>query len=218
MIGKRFGKWTVLNEIKIDRPGKQYECICECGNIKIKAGTELRASRGMQCTDCQYHELYNPEKMIGRKFGKWLVVKYIGIHNKLQRFEVKCECGNIGIQLGSDLRRKKPRSTQCVTCHNRENATNNITHGMHNTLTYKIWSAMIARCSNPKATFYHRYGGRGIKVCERWVSSFENFLKDMGEKPEGLTLDRIDNDGNYEPYNCRWVTHKENCNNRKKRL
>ena len=72
---------------------------------------------------------------------------------------------------------------------------------------------MKARCSNKKSTHYDRYGGRGITVCARW-KRFENFYKDMGERPEGLTLDRIDNNGNYEKSNCRWVTHKENCNNR----
>ena len=84
---------------------------------------------------------------------------------------------------------------------------------MHNTSTYFVWRAMIQRCTNPNTTHYDRYGGRGISVCERWLK-FENFLADMGEKPKGLTLDRIDNNGNYENSNCRWVTHKENCNNR----
>ena len=214
MIGKRFGKWKVLSEIKIQKPGRYYECMCECGNIRIKAGTELRAGKGKQCSECQYSILYNPEKMIGKKLGKWVVTKFLDIHNKLYRFEVVCECGNTGIQYGSDLRRKNPRSTQCVTCSNQEKARNNKKHGLHKTKAYKVWSAMKARCNNPKTTHYYRYGGRGIKVCDRWEVSFENFIKDMGEPPRGLTLDRIDNDGNYEPGNCRWVSHKENCNNR----
>lgn len=74
---------------------------------------------------------------------------------------------------------------------------------------------MIARCTNPQATFWERYGGRGIAVCERW-RAFENFLADMGERPEGLTLDRIDNDGNYEPANCRWATEAVQKRHRKR--
>lgn len=211
MEGKTFGKFTVLNIIDTGKPGKYYECICECGNIRIKAGTELRAGKGKQCRECQYHALYNPEREIGKKYGKWRVVEFIGMHRRLQQYYCICECGFKGKHCVADLRAGK--SQQCSTCHNRENAANNITHGMHNTPLYKVWTSMVQRCTNPKVQFYSRYGGRGIKVCDRW-KKFENFLADMGERPEGMTIDRIDNDGDYEPSNCKWVTHQQNCNNR----
>lgn len=89
----------------------------------------------------------------------------------------------------------------------------NTTHGMSGTRVYQVWASMIKRCENPAEKNYRHYGGRGIRVCDRWRHSFEAFIADMGERPDGMTLDRVNVDGNYEPGNCRWATYAEQSRN-----
>lgn len=219
MFNQKYGKWLVVERVNNGRSGTYVLARCECGTEKIHYFSDLKTGRSKQCTKCQYKMLYDPEKQIGKRYGKWTIIRFIDIHRKLQRFECWCDCGTRALQLASELRSGK--SKQCTNCHNREVAK----FGKYNpkgrkfckdSLEYSVWSGMHRRCKDEKFSRYKDYGGRGITVCARW-ESFENFKEDMGPRPLGYSIDRIDVNGNYEPGNCRWVTIRENCNNTRKR-
>lgn len=155
--------------------------------------------------------------LTGQRFEKLLVLERdftTKDYNKEARWKCLCDCGNISIVRSYLLRKSKTKSCGCLRVET-INKVDNTKHGLHNTRTYHSWEQMKQRCLNPKATRYPTYGAVGVTVCSRWMN-FENFLVDMGERPEGHTLDRINPYGNYEPLNCRWATYKEQVHNRRR--
>lgn len=154
--------------------------------------------------------------LTGFKFGRLLVISRVPSHSPHAVWNCRCDCGEEKNVIGQNLRRNKQKSCGCL---DRERKT---THGatQHGSVTkeYMSWKAMIQRCTNPKRKGFEDYGGRGIKVCERWSVSFENFLEDMGKRPtDKHTIDREDVNGDYCPENCKWATMSEQIVNQRLR-
>jgi hypothetical protein len=215
LLGLVFDRLTVIGNAENTKTGQAvWICSCSCGKQTKVVGSKLLAGKTKSC-GCLKQEGKKATDLTGQVFGELVVLSRNG-SSKFKRamWLCQCSCGNRHTVIAESLIMGHTKSCGCV----KKAGQYNVIHGHKRldggTKAYKVWSNMKSRCTNPKASQYKDYGGRGITVCERWLESFENFLEDMGEPPSGtLQLDRRDNDKGYSKENCRWVTRSVNRRN-----
>lgn len=154
--------------------------------------------------------------IVGRNFGHWTVIRrHSENRGALLQWECKCACGTERVVLGNSLHRGKSTNCGCV----KRQKMSEVVHGhakkRNETPTYQVWKHMIQRCENPKCKDFKYYGDRGISIDPEWRNNFSAFLRDMGARPAGMTIDRIDNDQGYKPGNCRWATMAQQNSNKR---
>lgn len=196
--------WQILREEKINKEW-HYFCRCKCGIEKFVLRRNIKSNLSIKCRDCSYNDF--SRSLIGSRIGSCTIVKIDENAKHGKSFICNCDCGLERSVRSSYLRNH--HSMKCSNCHK-----NDLTkHSLSHIPEYKVWKSMIKRCFNKNDINYKNYGGRGIRVSDEW-RDFATFIIDMGRRPsDDLEIDRINNDGNYEKGNCRWVTRKENMNN-----
>lgn len=207
MVGLRFGLLTVVSQAPTRNGYAMWNTLCDCGTQTTVTGASLRSGGSLSC-GCSWKTRWNAPT--GKVFGSLTVLGDAeGRDHGSRIWKVRCVCGAEFTTRGSKVRRGEKTSCGCQTPQWKK-------HGKKIHPLYSIWLQMRARCRNPRHKSYQNYGGRGITICERW-DDFELFLADVGERPPGrYSIDRIDNDGNYEPGNVRWATATEQIRNRRR--
>lgn len=195
---------------------------CEqCGREFNKRPCFIKRDKHNFCSrECYYEFNKNNPKindLTGKKFGRLTVMEYIGIENHHSLWKCKCECGNEKVVGGNYLITGRTKSCGCYQLESIK--TRSITHGLSNERLYNIWKNMLRRCENETNARYADYGGRGIYVCKEWhnIKVFVDWALKNGYA-DNLEIDRINNDGSYEPSNCKWSTRREQTLNTRRNV
>lgn len=217
LIGNRFGKLTIESyNGRSHRGDNLWRCRCDCGEIVV-GRTENVTQDNSACTSCKRQAapaaVERTKALLGKRFGRLVVKEYVGkTAGDANLWLCKCDCGKeVSVRTGS----LNSGVTKSCGCYAKAVASTPKLHGLSKHPLYAVWAAMKDRCSNPNNELFHRYGGRGIVVCDEWRDSFVTFYgwaMSSGYRP-GITLDRRDNDGDYDPDNCRWRTYSEQMQN-----
>lgn len=219
LTGRKFGRLLAVQDVgRSERKAALWLCKCDCGRETTVRSTDLRKGGTASC-GCLKRENTSARRLVdlsGKRYGNLLVISRAenSAHGKAM-WNVRCDCGSEKAIIGSSM--TGGRTISCGCAHRERMLTASKTHGMSNSPEYKAWASMISRCKYPSATGFENYGGRGIKVCEQWESSFENFYSCVGARPTSQhSLDRFpDVDGNYEPGNVRWASVVEQARNKR---
>lgn len=204
--GQRFGRLLIQHQERTRSGKSAWRCLCDCGNTvqRTKAVLQSPAEASCGCAPRRkrsVRRVYKSEDLTGKVFGRLTVKGRVTLAPGERGPFWLCLCG-CGKECKVRAGNLKSGSTRSCGCLAKEFTTS---HGKRNTRTWHVWAQLIQRCTNPNNKGYKNYGARGITVHPRW-RDFSNFLADMGEAPEGLSIERVNNDGNYEPGNCEWAT------------
>lgn len=223
LTGKRFGKWTVIERAKNRGSQTYWKCMCDCGQIKDICGRALTNGSSKSC-GCAKREfisksfMQKSEDLTGKRFGKLTVISKAENIGDSVSWNCICDCGKTKVIRGYSLKNGDTKSCGCL--HNEIVKQKLNIHGSSNNRLYRIWRCMKNRCERQNDVGYKLYGGRGISVCKEWSESFILFSNwaILNGYQNDLTIDRINVNGNYEPSNCRWITIKEQQNNKRNNL
>lgn len=222
-IGKTYNSWTIISFDKLGNNGHRYYiCRCVCGKERSVNIYNIKNNKSKSC-GCQKKTTL--KNLVGERFGRLTVIERVQNHIKpngqpTTMWKCKCDCGNTTIVSTGNLKSGNTKSCGCLSIDLiTDLGHKSAKHGLTHTHIYRVWKLMRERCYNKKKDNYKRYGGRGISVCDEWIGengfiNFYNWAINNGYD-ESLQIDRINNDGNYCPENCRWVTNKINMRNRR---